>query len=272
LADWLADLANPLPARVMVNRVWHHHFGTGLVRTPSDFGINGDRPSHPELLDWLADEYQANGWQLKPLHRLIVLSAAYRRGDRPDPRAATVDADNRLLWRRVPRRLDAEVIRDTMLQVSGQLNREAGGPGYQLWNTSNYVTVYQPKTTLGPAEFRRMVYQFKPRTQQDPTFGVFDCPDATQAAPRRIASTTALQALNLLNDPFVHGQAAAFAERVRREAGLAPGDQVARAFRLAFGREPAADERTAAINLINAPGLARLCHALFNANEFVFVD
>jgi hypothetical protein len=272
LADWLADPANPLPARVMVNRVWHYHFGTGLVRTPSDFGLNGDRPSHPELLDWLAAEYQANGWHLKPLHRLMVLSATYRRSGRMDTHAAAVDADNRLLWRRTPRRLDAEVLRDTMLQVSGQLNREAGGPGYQVWKTSNYVTVYQPKTTLGPNEFRRMVYQFKPRTQQDPTFGVFDCPDATQPVSRRIASITALQALNLLNDPFVHARAAAFAERVRRVAGMEPGTQATYAFRLAFGREPEAAERAAAAGLIDAHGLARLCHALFNANEFVFVD
>jgi hypothetical protein len=159
-----------------------------------------------------------------------------------------------------------------MLQVSGQLNRKAGGPGYQLWNTSNYVTVYQPKSTLGSDELRRMVYQFKPRTQQDPTFGVFDCPDATQPAPCRIASTTALQALNLLNDPFVHRQAAAFAERVRGEAGPESSQQASRAFRLAFGREPTSAEGAAAVKLIDAYGLERLCHALLNANEFVFDD
>jgi hypothetical protein len=269
LAGWLADPANPLPARVMVNRVWHYHFGQGLVRTPSDFGYNGDRPSHPELLDWLAAEYQAGGWRLKPLHRLIVLSAAYRQGGRADPRAAA-DAGNRLLWRVPPRRLDAEVIRDTMLQVSGTLDRAAGGPGYRLWETSNYVTVYAPKRTLGPETFRRMVYQFKPRLQQDGTFGAFDCPDATASVPRRNVSTTALQALNLLNDPFVHAQAAAFAGRVRREAGAGVEAQVGHAFRLAFGRQPRPVERQAAVRLARSEGLAAVCHALFNANEFVF--
>jgi hypothetical protein len=271
LARWLADPANPLPARVMVNRVWHHHFGQGIVRTPSDFGYNGDRPSHPELLDWLAAEYQANGWRLKPLQRLIVLSAGYRQSGRLNPAAGALDADNRLLWRRSLRRLDAEVIRDTLLQVSGNLERTMGGPGYQLWDTSNYVTVYAPRKNLGANEFRRMVYQFKPRLQQDPVFGAFDCPDATQTVSRRHVSTTPLQALNLLNDPLVHAQAAAFAQRVQREAsGLE--EQVRHAFRLAFGREPRESERTAALNLARARGLAVVCHALFNANEFVFVD
>ena len=122
LADWIASPDNPLPARVMVNRVWHYHFGQGIVRTPSDFGYNGDRPSHPELLDWLASEYQAGGWRLKPLHRLIVLSSAYRQSTRYDDKAAAADADDRLLWRRAPRRLEAEAIRDAVLQTSGALN------------------------------------------------------------------------------------------------------------------------------------------------------
>ncbi len=193
LADWIAHPDNPLPARVMVNRVWQGHFGQGLLRTPSDFGFNGDRPSHPELLDWLAKEYQLNGWRLKPLHRLIVLSSTYRQASRFDAKAATLDASNRLLWRYPPRRLEAEAIRDTMLQVSGALNQRMGGPGYHLWEYSGYVIVFKPKTLLGPEEFRRMIYQFKPRLQQDGTFGVFDCPDATTTMPRRNRSTTALQ-------------------------------------------------------------------------------
>jgi hypothetical protein len=272
LADWIASPDNPLPARVMVNRVWHWHFGQGIVRTPSDFGFNGDQPSHPELLDWLAAEYQANGWKLKPLHKLIVLSAAYRQGTRFDETAAAADTGDRLLWRRSPRRLEAEEVRDAMLQTSGALNPRRGGPGYHLWEYSGYVIVFTPKKELGPEEFRRMVYQFKPRLQQDPTFGVFDCPDATAAAPRRTASTTPLQALNLLNDPFVLDQSERFAARLQKDAGDAPAEQVRRAFRLAFGRDPSADEAGAAEKLVKARGLAQLCRALFNANEFVFVD
>jgi hypothetical protein len=272
LADWLAHADNPLPARVMVNRVWHWHFGQGLMRTPSDFGFNGDRPSHPQLLDWLAKEYQANGWRLKPLHRLIVLSNTYRQASRLDAKAAARDASNRLLWRYPPRRLEAEAIRDTMLQVSGALNRRMGGPGYHLWDYSGYVIVFKPKTALGAEEFRRMIYQFKPRLQQDGTFGVFDCPDATTTMPRRNRSTTALQALNLLNDPFVLDQSERFAARLRREVGDEPAARIRRAFQLAFGREPSTLEASAAKKLVQAHGAALFCRALFNANEFVFVN
>jgi hypothetical protein len=272
LADWITSPDNPLPARVMVNRLWHWHFGQGIVRTPSDFGFNGDRPSHPELLDWLAAEFQSNGWKVKPLHRLIVLSNAYRQSTRFNEKAAALDADDRLLWRRAPRRLEAEAIRDSILQTSGSLNARRGGPGYNLWNYSGYVIVFNPKETLGPEEFRRMVYQFKPRLQQDQTFGVFDCPDATQTTPRRTTSTTPLQALNLLNDPFMLDQGERFAARLRKEVGEETPEQVRRAFRLAFGRDPSPDEAIAAARLIRADGLATFCRALFNANEFVFVD
>jgi hypothetical protein len=272
LAGWVASPDNPLTARVLVNRVWHWHFGQGLVRTPSDFGRNGDRPSHPELLDWLARDFMDGGWRLKRLHRMIVLSAAYRQSAAPNPKARALDAGNRLLWRHAPRRLEAEAIRDTLLQVSGALDRRMGGPGYHLWDYSGYVIVFKPKAELGPEALRRMVYQFKPRLQQDGTFGAFDCPDATATAPRRNVSTTALQALNLLNDPFVHGQAGRFAERLRREAGESAEAQVHRAFRLAFGREPSVKEVEASLRLVKEHGLAVLCRVLFNANEFVFVN
>jgi hypothetical protein len=272
LADWVASADNPLTARVLVNRVWHWHFGQGLVRTPSDFGSNGDRPSHPELLDWLAHDFMDGGWRLKRLHRLIVLSAAYRQSSEANPKAQAVDAGNRLLWRHTPRRLEAEAIRDTMLQVSGALDRRMGGPGYHLWDYSGYVIVFKPKADPGPEALRRMVYQFKPRLQQDGTFGAFDCPDATATAPRRNVSTTALQALNLLNDPFVHGQAQRFAGRLHCEAGDDPAAQVHRAFRLAFEREPSATEAEASLRLVREHGLAVLCRVLFNANEFVFAN
>ncbi|MGH9676468.1 MAG: DUF1553 domain-containing protein, partial [Candidatus Acidiferrum sp.] len=271
LADWIADSENPLPARVMVNRVWHYHFGAGLVRTPSDFGVNGDRPSHPELLDWLASEYLANGGRLKPLHRLIVLSRTYRQsGEFPAKRAA-LDADNRYLWRFSPRRLEAEAIRDSLLQVCGTLDRRMGGPGYNLWNYSGYVINYTPKKELGPDTWRRMIYQFKPRLQQDGTFGAFDCPDATTVTPRRAISTTALQALNMVNDAFVFKQCDRFAERLRADAGDDKAAQIHRAFRLAFGREPTVREATAARELVQKHGMATLCRALVNANEFVFL-
>jgi hypothetical protein len=274
LAEWIAHPDNPLPARVLVNRLWHWHFGHGLVRTPSDFGANGDRPSHPELLDWLASELLASGGRFKHLHRLVVLSRAYRQGSAADARAATIDAGNRLLWRAPPRRLEAEAIRDAMLHVSGALDLRMGGPGYQLWDaraTGQGVFVFTPKARLGLAEHRRMIYQFKPRLQQDGTFGVFDCPDATAAVPRRNTSTTPLQALNLLNDPFVLDQAERFAARVRREAGASVPEQVERAFRLALGRAPSAVEAAAGERLAGAHGLALLCRALFNSNEFVSI-
>ena len=269
LADWIVHADNPLAARVHVNRLWQRHFGQGIVRTPSDFGFNGDRPSHPELLDWLASEFR-DGGTTKRIHRLILLSHAYRQSSRLDPKAAELDAGNRLVWRNLPRRLEAEAIRDAMLSVSGSLDRNMGGPGYDLWEYSNYVMVFKPRPKLGPDTFRRMVYQFKPRLQQDGTFGAFDCPDATTTLPRRNTSTTALQALNLLNDPFVLDQAERFAGRLRRESSD-PAEQTRAAFRLAFGRFPGEGELGAAVRLIERHGLVSLCRALFNANEFVHV-
>jgi len=271
LARWIGDPANPLPARVMVNRIWHYHFGRGIVATPSDFGFNGAAPSHPELLDWLASRYIAEGWRLKPIHRLIVLSAAYRQSSRIDPRAREVDAQNRLVWRMTPRRLEAEAVRDAILASSGLLDDRMGGPGYNIWEkNSNYVAIYKPRAELGPDAFRRMVYQFKPRSQQDPTFGSFDCPDAALVAPRRNTSTTALQALDLLNSRFVVQQSEAFARRIAAEAGPDPERQVERAFALALARTPTTAERSAGAALIRARGGPTFCRALYNVNEFVY--
>jgi len=272
LARWIADPANPLPARVMVNRIWQHHFGRGIVATPGDFGFNGSRPSHPELLDWLASEFLAGGGRMKPIHRQIVLSAAYRQSSRPDPGALAVDRDDRLLWRFAPRRLEAEEIRDAILAVSGALDLSMGGPGYSLWEPStNYVAVFSPRSDLGPDAFRRMIYQFKPRSQPDPTFGLFDCPDGGLVAPRRNVSTTPLQALNLLNSRFILDQSARLADRLDREAGPDPGARAGLAFGLAFGREPSPAGRDAASALIRDHGGAALARVLFNANEFVYV-
>jgi mono/diheme cytochrome c family protein len=272
LARWIADAANPLPARVMVNRVWHYHFGTGIVATPSDFGFNGGRPSHPELLEWLAAAYADGGWRLKPIHRLIVTSATYRQSSRIDEKARAIDGGNRLLWRMTPRRLEAESIRDAILAASGKLDERMGGPGYNVWEkNTNYVAIYKPRPELGGDAFRRMVYQFKPRSQGDPTFAAFDCPDAALPVPRRNVSTTALQALNLLNSHFLVRQSMSFAWRLDREAGRDPARQADRAFRLAFNRGPTEGELAAAVALIKSHGADALCRALYNANEFIYI-
>ena len=274
LADWIVSRENTLTARVIVNRLWHHHFGTGIVDTPSDFGVNGGRPSHPELLDWLASELMDHRWSLKHIHFLILTSAAYAQSSAvPANSAATsVDAGCRLLWRFPPRRLEAEALRDAMLHVSGNLNLTMGGPGFDLFEpNTNYVKVYTTKAEYGPAEFRRMVYQSKPRVELDSIFGTFDCPDAGQATPKRTVSTTPLQALSLLNSSFAVQQANLFAERIKREAGGEVGSQCDRAFLLAFGRRAEDGEKDAGITLVKECGLPALCRALYNANEFIQV-
>ena len=204
LAKWIADPKNPLTARVLVNRLWHYHFGQGIVNTPSDFGRNGAKPTHPELLDWLADEFVKRGWSLKSIHRLIVTSATYRQAGAANSAGLAADAGTRLLWRFPPQRLEAEQLRDSILAVSGNLDWRMGGPGFDLFEpNTNYVKVYNPKQKFGPAEWRRMIYQSKPRMQLDDMFGSFDCPDGGQIAPKRTSSITALQALNLLNGRFI---------------------------------------------------------------------
>ena len=256
----------------MVNRIWHYHFGQGLVKTPSDFGFGGGLPSHPELLDWLATEFIASGWRPKAVHRLIMLSATYRQASGTSAAAAR-DAENRLLWRFAPRRLEAEAIRDAVLWTSGALDLRMGGPGYDAFEpNTNYVKVYTPKQSFGPAEWRRMVYQEKPRMRQDATFGEFDCPDSSQAMARRNVSTTALQSLNLLNGPFVMQQTRLFAERLSREADATPEAQVARGFQLAFGRAADGEERSAGAELVRQQGLLVFCRALFNSNEFLYFN
>jgi len=270
LADWIADPANPLTARVIVNRLWHYHFGTGLIETPSDFGINGARPTHPELLDFLASELIAHKWSLKHIHKLILMSETFQQSSAMHEVAYKADSNARLLWRFPPRRLEAEAVRDAMLVTSGQLDLKMGGPGFDLFEPNdNYVKVYQTKTDYGPAEFRRMVYQSKPRTMLDDFFGAFDCPDAGQPAPKRTSSTTPLQALNLLNSHFAMQQAEAFANRVTKESGPDVPKQVHRAFELIFQRPPTVDEQRDAIALAKSHGLPALCRALFNSNEFI---
>jgi hypothetical protein len=272
LANWIASPGNPLPARVMVNRIWQYHFGVGLVDTPSDFGHNGGVPSHPELLDWLASEFIDSGWSVKQLQKRILTSQAYRQSSQVQADGLRVDANNRLLWRFSPRRLEAEAIRDSILAVSGQLDLRMGGPGFDLFvPNTNYVRVYETKTQFGEGDFRRMIYQNKPRVELDSLFGVFDCPDGGQIQPKRNISITPLQALNLLNSEFLIDQAKRFAERLESSAGNDTKGQMELAFQLAFGRTPDAKESSASEQLILQHGLAVFCRALYNSNEFLSV-
>ncbi len=272
LAKWITSPENPLTARVMVNRLWHYHFGAGLVDTPSDFGLNGARPTHPELLDWLASEFVARAWSVKAMQRLILTSATYQQASDATDAGLAVDAGDRFLWRFPPRRLEAEPLRDSILAVSGQLDLSMGGPGFDLFDpNTNYVKVYQTKTKFEPGDFRRMVYQAKPRAELDTFFGAFDCPDAGQSQPKRTSSTTPLQALNLMNSAFLLGQAQFLADRLKHEAGRDPTAQVTRAFGLLFGRGPTTEEASAATNLISQQGLPVFCRALYNTNEFITI-
>ena len=276
LADWILHPDNPLFARVIVNRIWHHHFGTGLVDTPSDFGFNGGRPSHPELLDHLAADFRRHGRRLKRLHRQIVSSSAYRQSTRPadtDPRGPEIDAGNRLLWRGSRRRLEAESLRDALLAISGALDPARGGPGYRDVAVT-YVdgTTYYAPLAPKPEVFRRTVYRFSPRGDRPPLLDTFDCPDPSVTAPRRSVTTTPLQALALLNDEFVLVMADAFAGRLRGEAGHDASAQVTRAWRLALGRDPDAEERRLAETLAAEHGLEAVCRGLFNVAEFVVID
>ncbi len=272
LAQWVTTPDNPLTARVIVNRLWKHHFGTGLASTLNDLGVNGVRPTHPELLDWLAAELVSTGWSLKRIHRLILTSRTWRQSSQSREAALAADGGSLLLWRFPPRRLEAEVIRDNILLASGVLESRMGGPGFSGFKVeAENVRHYHPKETYGPADWRRMLYMTKVRQEREPTFGVFDCPDFNQTVPSRSRSTTPLQSLSLLNSPFVLQQAGLLAKRLRREAGADTRTQVARACRIALGREPTLEELADAGQLVAEHSLEAFCRALFNANEFLFL-
>ena len=272
LAEWIANPKNPLTARVMVNRIWHYIFGTGLVDTPSDFGANGSQPLNPALLDWLADEFVQSGWSVKHVQKLILLSRTFGQSAAPRPEGMAVDADARLLWRFPPRRLEAESIRDCILAASGALDLRMGGPGFTLQRKeADNVDRYFPKEKFTTNEFRRMVYLTRIRQEQDSVFGAFDCPSGNQVMPRRSRSNTPLQALNLFNSNFVLEQAGFLATRLRREASEDAGEQVTRAFQLMVGREPDPFERKESIAVIRDLGLDAFCRALYNTSEFLFV-
>jgi hypothetical protein len=260
-----------LTARVLINRVWQSHFGTGLVGTPSDFGKMGARPSHPKLLDWLTREFVRKGWSLKKLHRLIVTSHTYRQAGKPLEGALRVDADSRLLWRFPPRRLEAEAIRDCILSISGKLNLKKGGRGFDFFNQRGGLSDYHPKETFEEDGWRRMIYAHKVRMQSVDIFGAFDCPDAGQMKPRRTRSITPVQSLSLLNSPFVNRQAGFFAERVRNEKGDDVTVQIAHAFRLACTRAPNPREKVVLEQLARQHGLEQVCRVLFNSSAFLYL-
>ncbi|MBL9182076.1 MAG: PSD1 domain-containing protein [Verrucomicrobiaceae bacterium] len=277
LAEWIASPQNPLTARVMVNRIWQGHFGTGLVETPSDFGRMGIKPTHPELLDWLAAEFIKSGWSVKHMHRLIVMSETYRQSgfgfSRNDAAkaAATLDSESRFLWRFPSRRLEAEVIRDSMLAVSGRLDLKMYGRGFNLFDKRGGLSGFEPVETLTPDNIRRMIYAHKVRREPEAVFGAFDCPDAGQSTAIRRSSTTPIQALNLFNSRFTLDTANAFATRVEKEAGTDIAAQITRAYQLALNRTPTADERRDTEPVVRQHGLGVLCRALFNSNELLFL-
>ncbi|MEY5015416.1 MAG: hypothetical protein RIS92_1774 [Verrucomicrobiota bacterium] len=269
-AEWMTSKDNPLTARVMVNRVWHYVFGTGIVDTPSDFGANGGRPTHPELLDWMADEFVRSGWSVKHVLRLVLNTETFRQDSAPVEAALAKDADGRFLWRFTPRRLEAEAIRDSILATAGSIDLSMGGPGFPLLDVVlENVRHYFPKESFSEKEFRRMVYMFRVRAAQDGVFGAFDCPDGGSVMARRSRSNTPLQALNLFNSNFVMQQAELLAERLK---GLpTPQSQVQSAFGRFFAREPDSFELEASVAMVKKEGLVAFTRALFNTSEFLFV-
>jgi hypothetical protein len=289
LADWLASKDNPLTARVMVNRVWQHHFGRGIVPTPSDFGRLGEPPTHPELLDWLASEFMAGEWKLKRLHRLVMLSNAYQMSSRGDAAALRADPANTLFWRFNMRRLTAEEVRDSILAVSGKLDPKLYGPSvYPELAKEVLAGISFPDkeahwpTTKGDAANRRSVYVFVKRSLAVPILNAHDQADTDSPCPVRYTTTVPTQALGMLNGEFTNEQAAALAKRLSADA---PGDlsrQVARAVRLTTGRVPSADEVAADAAFVrglkarhgldDATALARYALLLLNTNEFVYLD
>lgn len=274
LARWLTDPANPLTARVMVNRIWQRHFGRGIVSTMNDFGMNGSEPTHPELLDWLATEFLSNGWKMKPLHRLIVLSQTYRQAAES---ATAADPENRWLAHFSRRRLEAEEIRDAMLQVAGRLNSKRYGPSVMVPVDADQVALlYAPAqwtVTADAAEHvRRSIYLIAKRNLRLSFLETFDLPDAQSSCAARESSTHALQTLELLNGAFSNEVAKAFADRLRAEAGLEVSRQITLAWRLAAGRDPTDRETTLARQFLESHPLEEFALAVFNLNAFLYVN
>ena len=264
LAGWMTDPKNPLPPRVLANRVWQHHFGTGIVDTPNDFGWMGGRPTHPELLDFLAVKLLENGWRLKPLHRLIMTSRAYQQSSAYREDAAAMDGDSRMLWRFPPRRLSAEEIRDTFLMASGKLDLKMGGPGFRLYKyLQDNVATYVPRDAHGPETYRRAVYHQNARASVIDLMTDFDQPDCALSSPRRVETTTPLQALTMMNHAFTVDMAEALAKR---------GATIPGVYRLAYQRAPDDEERTRAEATVAAHGLRAFSRAVLNSSELIYLD
>jgi hypothetical protein len=265
---------------VFVNRLWQHHFGFGIVRTPSDFGLNGERPTHPELLDWLAVRFMESGWDVKAMHRLMLLSSTYQQAsENPAFASNETDPDNRLLYRFNRQRLEAEAIRDSILLISGRLNPERGGPSVfpplpaDLADFARYGRsgglMWEPNEKDEDAR-RRSIYTFQRRSLPLPMMASFDALPFSESCDRRSVTTTPLQALSMLNGELVNEESAFLARRVEKEAGMDRGAQIARLFELVLNRAPKADELEKFTRFGGT--LDSLCRVLLNSNEFVYVD
>ncbi len=277
LAKWITDARNPLTARVIANRIWQHHFGAGLVKTPNDFGLHGDHPSHPELLDWLATSLVENGWRLKPLHRMLVLSSTYAQASTSaNATAARLDPENRLLSHFNRRRLSAEEIRDTMLAVAGRLNLRTGGPSVMVPVDAELVKLLYKPSQWQPAKDatehdRRSLYLLAKRNLRLPFMEAFDAPALQTACARRESSTHAPQALELMNGKLSNELAGAFARRLETECGTDHERIVARAYQLATSRAPTATERALALAFLRDQPLREFALTMFNLNAFLYV-
>lgn len=276
-AKWVTSADNPLTSRVMANRIWHHVFGSGIVTTTSDFGKAGAAPSHPELLDWLAAELiapsapDAQPWSMKSMIRMLVLSEAFRQSSAPNPDGLAKDSGSALLWRFPPKRVEAEVIRDSILQASGSLDASVGGRSYRIHNVKKTYAQWEVLDNHGPETWRRMLYQERMRRVDDGMFTAFDFPDCGQVRAKRPVSTTPLQALNLMNSDFVIEQSKLIAKRATEDSGDDLGKAVDRCFELLLGRVPAETERNDCVALAKDVDLALVCRALINSNEFAFL-
>jgi hypothetical protein len=275
LADWITNPKNPLTWRSIVNRVWHYHFGKGIVDTANDFGRMGAKPTHPELLDWLAVSFQEHGGSLKWLHRLIVTSAVFRQSSHHDSHFGEMDGENRYLWRMNRTRLDAEEVRDAVLLAAGRLDRTMGGPSVKQFNMSPGIHVTPVVDYAGfdvdrPENYRRSVYRFVFRTLPDPLMEALDCPDSSQLTPARTDSVTPLQALAMLNNKFMVRMSEHLAERATKTGPDIVG-QIAAVYRFALGREPTA-ESTSLVEYARRHGLANACRVVLNSNEFIFLN
>ncbi len=277
LAQWLTSPENPLFSRVMVNRIWQGHFGRGIVGTPNDFGRQGDAPTHPELLDWLAVEFQQRGWSIKQMHRLMMLSNAYQLSSVADKSSLEKDPENHYLSRMNRRRLDGDAIRDNVLAIAGTLNLKMGGVGIIPPLTKEEILAARMPdlwpANPDPAEHnRRSVYLQMKRSLTLPMLQIFDAPDTATSCPRRESSTVAPQALAMMNSEFTVEQAEKFASRIKKLAGESPESSVDTAWKLAFGRLPTAQERETALDYLRRNSLPRLALLIFNMSEFIYAD